>query len=451
MQTKNLLVHAVMALLYAMLWYTLAALAGERIHDSLVHAALLLFLSLLFTFSYTPLFVAVHTSVRSLFGGLPVTTSAGIAQMINTLHEQTHREPLIELVEKSLLVLLGQRSARLLLTSAAGELAGAAPSDLAALWQDVCRTRTPVQTCGYTGIPVPGEGGLLGMLVLQGAVEDVELRALLQFLARQIGIALERIEAQEQRRRRDEAAHDEKIQALATLSANIAHEMRTPLAGVRASIGGVQACLSDLLDAHAVAAQLQPERFAPLRPDRLESLQSTATRITDLVDQANNVIDLLLVNLHNDKLDQRSFTLCSMRACVEEALERYPFRRNERARVQVTPGTDFHFLGIHSMMVYVLFNLLRNALYSLEAAGKGSISIALETGGEENRLVFTDTGLGIAPEVLPHIFDGFFTTRADGTGAGLAFCVRTLASFDARIEAASVQGDYARFTLCFPV
>jgi signal transduction histidine kinase len=450
MQTKNLLVHAVMALLYAMLWYTLAALAGERIHDPLFHAALLLALSLLFTFSYTPLFVAVHTSVRSLFGGLPVTTSAGIAQMIDTLHEQTSREPLVELVEKSLLVLLGQRSARLLLTSAAGELAGAAPSDLAALWQDVRRTRTPVQKGGNTGIPVPGEGGLLGMLVLQGTVEDVELRGLLQFLARQIGIALERIEAQEQRRRRDEAAHDEKIQALATLSANIAHEMRTPLAGVRASIGGVQACLGDLLDAHAVAAQLQPERFAPLRPDRLESLQSTATRITDLVDQANNVIDLLLVNLHNDKLDRRSFTLCSMRACVEEALERYPFRRNERARVEATLDTDFNFLGIHSMMVYVLFNLLRNALYSLEAAGRGSISIRLETGGEENRLVFTDTGLGIAPEVLPHIFDGFFTTRADGTGAGLAFCVRTLASFEARIDATSVQAEYACFTLHFP-
>ncbi len=451
MQTKNLLVHSVMALIYALLWYALAVLAGERIHDPLFHAALLLGLSLLFTFSYTPLFVAVHTSVRSLFGGLPVTTSAGIAQMIDTLHEQTRREPLVDFVEKSLLVLLGQRNAHLLLTGATGELAGVVPPELAALWQDVRRTRTPVHKGEHSGIPVPGEGGLLGLLVLQGAVEDAELRALLQFLARQIGIAMERIEAQERMRRRAEAAHDEKIQALATLSANIAHEMRTPLAGVRASIGGVQACLSDLLDAHAMAAQLQPERFPPLRPDRLESLQSTATRITDLVDQANNVIDLLLVNLHNDKLDQRSFTLCSMRACVEEALERYPFRRNERARVQVAEGTDFHFLGIHSMMVYVLFNLLRNALYSLEAAGKGSISIALETGGEENRLVFTDTGLGIAPEVLPHIFDGFFTTRADGTGAGLAFCVRTLASFDARIEAASVQGDYARFTLCFPV
>lgn len=451
MQTKNLLVHAVMALLYTLLWYALAALAGERIHDSLFHAALLFVISVIFTFSYTPLYVAVHTSVRSLFGGLPVTTSAGIAQMINTLHEQTSREPLIELVEKSLLVLLGQRSARLLLASPAGALTGALSPEISALWQSVHRSHAPVQQGGYTGIPVPGEGGQLGLLVLQGAVAEADLLALLQFLARQIGIAMERIEAQEQRRRRAEAAHDEKIQALATLSANIAHEMRTPLAGVRASIGGVQACLSDLLEAHAMASQWQPERFPPLRPDRLESLQSTATRITDLVDQANNVIDLLLVNLHNDKLDQRSFTLCSMRACVEEALERYPFRRNERARVTATLDTDFDFLGIHSMMVYVLFNLLRNALYSLEAAGRGSVSIRLETDSEENRLVFTDTGLGIAPEVLPHIFDGFFTTRADGTGAGLAFCVRTLASFDATIEAASVQGEYACFTLRFPV
>jgi signal transduction histidine kinase len=102
------------------------------------------------------------------------------------------------------------------------------------------------------------------------------------------------------------------------------------------------------------------------------------------------------------------------------------------------------------MMVYVLFNLLKNALYSLEAAGKGEITLHIETGQDGNRVIFRDTGLGIAREVLSHIFDGFFTTRADGTGAGLAFCKRTLASFDADIQASAVQGEFACFTLSFP-
>lgn len=452
MQTKNLLVLSVMAIAYTLTWFALAALSGTRIHDPLFQALFAVAMIVTFTFSYTHLYAAVHMSLRSLRGGVPVTASAGFAQMINALHEQTQLGPLVDLVEKTLLVLLGQSRARLLLAERCGadvpehpEIAGSA-----AMWDALRLTRAPVSLHGCTAFPVPCDPGLRGMLVLRGTLRDAELLALLQFLARQIGIALDRIEAQEQRRLRTEAAHDEKIQALATLSANIAHEMRTPLAGVRASISGVEAYLPDLLAAYPLASEQQSARFPPLRHEHRESLASTATRIRDLVDQANNVIDLLLVNLHNDTLDRESFTQCSMRACVEEALASYPFRRHERAKVSVALDTDFCFLGIHSMMVYVLFNLLKNALYSLEAAGKGSITIRLETDEESSRLVFVDSGLGIAPDVMPHIFDGFFTTRADGTGAGLAFCVRTLASFDADIRASSVPGEFASFILTFP-
>jgi len=440
-----------MALAYTLMWFALTALFGERIHDPLFQALSAAAMVAAFTFSYTPLHAAVHASVRALFGGLPVTTSAGFAQMIDALHEQSQLEPLIDLVEKTLLVVLGQSSARLVLVPAPqGRDAWAAHNGAsAALWESVRISRAPASVQGLTAIPVPGDSGLRGMLVLRGTLRDTQLLALLQFLARQIAIALERIEAQERQRRHTEAAHDEKIQALATLSANIAHEMRTPLAGVRASISGVEAYLPELLAAYPLASEQQSARFPPLRHEHRESLENTATRIRDLVDQANSVIDLLLVNLHNDKLDSESFTSCSMRACVEEALASYPFRRHERARVSATMDADFSFLGIHSMMVYVLFNLLKNALYSLEAAGRGEITIRIETDEQSSRLVFCDTGLGMAKEVLPHIFDGFFTTRSDGTGAGLAFCKRTLASFGADITASSVVGEYACFTLSF--
>lgn len=450
MQTKNLLVLCVMAIAYTLLWFALAALFGERIHDPLFQGLLAVVMIATFTFSYTPLYAAVHMSVRSLLGGVPATTSAGFAQMINALHEQTRLDVLVDMVEKTLLVLLGQSSARLVLAAPGSTVLSAEFASSAAMWDTLRIARQPVSADGSTAIPVPGDSGLRGMLMLRGELRDDELLALLQFLARQIGIAVDRIEAQEALQRRMEAAHDEKIQALATLSANIAHEMRTPLAGVRASISGVEAYLPGLLEAYPLASEQLPKRFAPLRHEHRESLASTATRIKDLVDQANNVIDLLLVNLHNDKLDRESFTQCSMRACVEEALASYPFRRNEQARVSAVLEADFCFQGIHSMMVYVLFNLLKNALYSLEAAGKGEITLHIETGQDGNRVIFRDTGLGIAREVLSHIFDGFFTTRADGTGAGLAFCKRTLASFDADIQASAVQGEFACFTLSFP-
>lgn len=442
-----------MAVAYILLWFALSALLGARIHDPLFQGLLAVAMIVIFTFSYTPLHAAVQMSVRSMRGELPVTTNAGFAQMINALHEQTQLAPLIDLVEKSLLVLLGKADAHVLFIPSGGKKVPEQSEfdGIDSLWNTLRQTRAPASENGLTAIPIARDSSLGGMILLRADLQrDVELMALLQFLGRQIGIAVDRIESQERLQRRMEAAHEEKVQALATLSANIAHEMRTPLAGVRASISGVEAYLPDLLEAYPLASAQNPERFAPLRHEHLESLETTATRIKDLVDQANNVIDLLLVNLHNEKLDRESFSVCSMRACVDEALASYPFRRNERAKVSAMLDADFCFLGIHSMMVYVLFNLLKNALYSLEAAGRGNIAIHLETGSEGNRLVINDTGKGIAEDILPHIFDGFFTTHADGTGAGLAFCKRTLGGFDAEIHARSVPEEYACFTLTFP-
>ena len=53
-------------------------------------------------------------------------------------------------------------------------------------------------------------------------------------------------------------------------------------------------------------------------------------------------------------------------------------------------------------------------------------------------------------EIVPMIFDGFFTTRNNGTGAGLAFCKRTMQSFDGDIRVSSEIGKFTRFTLEFP-
>jgi Signal transduction histidine kinase len=99
----------------------------------------------------------------------------------------------------------------------------------------------------------------------------------------------------------------------------------------------------------------------------------------------------------------------------------------------------------------VLFNLLKNAFYSLQSAQKGSISIRLERGGSYNTLYFRDTGTGVDPAIIGKIFDGFFTTKRDGTGAGLAFCKRTIESFGGEIGCESVLGEYAEFIIRLPV
>ena len=121
---------------------------------------------------------------------------------------------------------------------------------------------------------------------------------------------------------------------------------------------------------------------------------------------------MLLANLNEGTAD-RKVEKCSMKICVEEALETYPFSTSERELVhweRESMTEDFTFLGHKELTKHVLFNLIKNALYAIASAGKGGIFITIEADAANNskcRLIFKDTGLGISPDNLRHIFDRF--------------------------------------------
>ena len=61
-----------------------------------------------------------------------------------------------------------------------------------------------------------------------------------------------------------------------------------------------------------------------------------------------------------------------------------------------------------------------------------------------------DTGAGIAPDILPLVFNWEFTTRSDGSGLGLAFSRRVMRAMGGEITCHSVFGQFTEFTLSFP-
>ncbi len=270
------------------------------------------------------------------------------------------------------------------------------------------------------------------------------------YLANQLTIILDRIRVYAKVLQKTAMDHAEKMQVMQSLSANIAHEMRTPLSGIRASISGIEEYLPQLLESHDHCVQHVPGQFPLIRENHLNTLQGTPRRIKLMIDQANTVIDMLLMNLRENSLDRRQLNPCSAADIVEQAVDRYPFKSGEREKLQLYLEEDFTFLGIESLCIYILFNLLKNAFYSLQSAQKGDVSITLRRGATVNQLIFRDEGLGIPEANLERVFDGFFTTKSDGTGAGLAFCKRTVLSFDGNIECRSVLGDYAEFVISLP-
>lgn len=132
---------------------------------------------------------------------------------------------------------------------------------------------------------------------------------------------------------------------------------------------------------------------------------------------------------------------------MEEALSIYPFRPEEKALIRFYSNGDFQFLGSGTLIIRVILNILKNALYSIAAANRGTIKLWLE----DYKLIIEDTARGISTEALPHIFDKFFTKdMTHGTGIGLAFCKMCMEEHGGDIRCESEQGHYARFIISFP-
>jgi len=227
------------------------------------------------------------------------------------------------------------------------------------------------------------------------------------------------------------------------VAATIAHEMRTPLATIRNQSRILSRCLPDLLAGYqrAVEAQL----VAPtLSMAQLQYLHQINQYIENEISRSNFIVDMMLASARAGTLARSDFANHSIKKCVDEALASYPFETSMREKVRVRGSEDFTFFGSDVLLVYVLYNLFKNALHAIKAAGRGEVEIRL-TG---RQLMITDTGSGIPDDVLPHVFEPFYSTG--GTGMGLAFCRKVITAFGGNIQCESQAGKYTRFALSFP-
>lgn len=254
--------------------------------------------------------------------------------------------------------------------------------------------------------------------------------------------------------------HNEARQrTLIAVGSSIAHEMRTPLLGIALDAQTGQINLPPLVDAYAwaTASGWKDKRGS----DACEEMDDILKNILQHAAFANAMIDILLMNIGENKIDDRNFACHTMAGIVAQALNTYPFDSGERRQVIWQPdGRDFAFVGSDLLMRHVLYNLLKNALRAIAEArlkpsptdGPRTVTIRLESGETANHLLVRDTGTGIAADKLAEIFKPFYTGRADGTrvGIGLAFSWRVIDSFGGRIACRSELGHFTEFDITLP-
>jgi len=252
---------------------------------------------------------------------------------------------------------------------------------------------------------------------------------------------------------RERQAQQDLLQArrgtMAALASYVAHELATPLTSIAAAAAGLERYLPALLEGKgSTAAGAQVDGIPP---EVLDVLKKTPALILGSANRSRMLIRLLLMNAGSSCEGAAPREPLSMYRIVEEALDGYPFVTQERDLIHVE-GDEFALSGSATLLIHVLHNLIKNALDAILAAGKGAVRLTLEPGADWNRLAVTDSGSGIAPEVIPRVFDEFFSLKGPGrgTGMGLPFCRRVMTELGGEIACRSVLGEYTRVELCFP-
>jgi len=240
------------------------------------------------------------------------------------------------------------------------------------------------------------------------------------------------------------------LKGMSIVGASIAHELRTPLTLIKNAVISLRHLLPPLIQGYK-AAQSQQLPIPVLNRHHIALLKTVVDQLEQPVDQAHHVIEMLLANIQAFIQGQTQLARCSMKRCIQQALARYPFVTEKKPAIVWDDLLDFEFEGQEWSMIHVLFNLLKNALYFIDQAGKGEIHIWLNQQSDHNTLHFKDTGAGIQKKYLSQIFDPFFTQLTNkGHGIGLAFCQMTLELWGGSIQCQSVYHHYTEFILRFP-
>ncbi|MEM5315333.1 ATP-binding protein [Paraburkholderia sp. JHI869] len=239
-------------------------------------------------------------------------------------------------------------------------------------------------------------------------------------------------ERTEQRLRatQQEVVHAGKLAVIGQMAAGLTHELNQPLVAIRTLCDNARTFFERNQPAQAIA--------------NLE-------RVGRLVDSMAVLTSELKAFARKPEVER---VAVSLGEAVAHARLIYESRiRDEAVRldVRIAPGTTVY--AESSQLQQVIVNLLGNALDAVRDASTRVIAMAAGEADAQGRVRFTidDSGPGIAPEVLAHLFEPFVTTkpRGQGLGLGLAITSRIVEGFGAKITATNRDEGGARFTIEF--
>ena len=253
-----------------------------------------------------------------------------------------------------------------------------------------------------SSVPISdGQGNTIGRVMLMYDVTEIK-----------------KLEAQVQR-------HD-RLVALGKMAAGVAHEVRNPLSSIKG--------FATLLGSHFQAESEEGEA-ARLLINEVERLNRS---ITELLTYARPL------PLAIAEVEIEPFIEASLKLIQSDARELGVAVHHEiaLARKQVRLDKD--------RLNQVLLNLYLNSLQAMEHGGELQVSVHEGNRPETIEIKVRDTGCGIAEDILERVMDPYFTTKAEGTGLGLAMVYKIIDEHGGTIKIASKEGEGTTVSIVLP-
>ncbi len=221
---------------------------------------------------------------------------------------------------------------------------------------------------------------------------------------------------------RERVVHSERMAALGELAARVAHEIRNPLI----SIGG----------------------FARRLEKRLsDDTKEYARIIVNEVSRLENILKEILGFVKSSKFIKNKVDVNELMQGIIEFIKPEVNERNNQLINELSGERMFSLIDSDKIKEAIL-NIISNAA---QATDHGSITVKTRTEDSEVIIELIDSGCGIKDEDIKNIFNPFFTTKAEGTGLGLAVTHKIIQEHSGKIKVESVWGGGTAFKISLPL
>jgi PAS domain S-box-containing protein len=215
----------------------------------------------------------------------------------------------------------------------------------------------------------------------------------------------------------------ERLAAIGQVAAMVGHDLRNPLMGIKGATYYLKKKLGPKMDEKAM------EMLELIEKD----IEHSNEIITDLMEYSKEI--------------RLELTEATPKSIVRDALSLVEVPENIQV-LDLTQSAPKIKMDV-AKMKRVFANFIKNAVEAMLEGGKLTILTKESDGNVE--IMFIDTGIGVAKEVMEKIWTPFFTTKAEGMGLGLPICKRVIEAHGGKISVESIVGEGTTFAVTIPV